>query len=146
LSVDGVFIAIGHMPDTSLFAGQLAMDGGYLRVRGGLDGNATETSRPGVFAAGDVADSVYRQAISDCTRSIPYSPFFAWDDVAFSSTERDRYLGKASFAAQYPAHGLPCERFTSAHANCRASLGAGAVGYSLLRSGLSPPILCQLIP
>ncbi len=64
LTVDGVFIAIGHTPNTSLFAGQLAMDGGYLRVRGGLAGNATETNIPGVFAAGDVADPVYRQAVT----------------------------------------------------------------------------------
>ncbi len=48
------------------------------------------------------------------------SPFIAWDDVAFSMAERDRHLGKASCAAQYPAHGLPCERFTSALASCRA--------------------------
>jgi thioredoxin reductase (NADPH) len=59
-----VFIAIGHAPNTQLFAGQLDMRGGYLTVKSGLDGNATATSIPGVFAAGDVADSVYRQAIT----------------------------------------------------------------------------------
>jgi len=64
LPVTGVFIAIGHAPNTGLFAGQLDMRGGYLKVHSGTDGNATATSIPGVFAAGDVADSVYRQAIT----------------------------------------------------------------------------------
>jgi len=64
LAVDGVFIAIGHDPNTALFEGQLASDDGYLRTVGGLAGNATETSVPGVFAAGDVADPVYRQAVT----------------------------------------------------------------------------------
>jgi thioredoxin reductase (NADPH) len=62
LAVDGVFIAIGHQPNTDLFAGQLAMDGGYLITQGGRHGLATQTSLPGVFAAGDVQDSIYRQA------------------------------------------------------------------------------------
>jgi thioredoxin reductase (NADPH) len=64
LEVSGVFIAIGHTPNTGLFAGQLAMRGGYLTVRGGSDGDATATSVPGVFGAGDVQDHVYRQAIT----------------------------------------------------------------------------------
>jgi thioredoxin reductase (NADPH) len=64
LAVSGIFIAIGHTPNTELFRGQLAMQGGYLSVRGGSDGNATATSLAGVFAAGDVADHVYRQAIT----------------------------------------------------------------------------------
>ena len=65
LAVTGLFIAIGHTPNTQLFHGQLAMhEGGYLIVRSGIEGNATATSIPGVFAAGDVADHVYRQAIS----------------------------------------------------------------------------------
>ena len=64
LPLMGVFIAIGHQPNTQIFEGQLAMENGYLKVRGGLEGFATQTSIPGVFAAGDVADHVYRQAIT----------------------------------------------------------------------------------
>ena len=64
VAVKGVFIAIGHTPNTQLFEGQLDMAGGYLKVRGGSEGNATQTSIPGVFAAGDVADHVYRQAVT----------------------------------------------------------------------------------
>ena len=64
LSVHGVFIAIGHTPNTNLFADQLDINNGYLRVLSGVDGNATVTSIPGVFAAGDVMDHVYRQAVT----------------------------------------------------------------------------------
>jgi thioredoxin reductase (NADPH) len=64
IALDGVFIAIGHKPNTSLFDGQLDMKNGYIVVKSGIAGNATATSVPGVFAAGDVADQVYRQAIT----------------------------------------------------------------------------------
>ncbi len=64
IDLQGVFIAIGHKPNTDIFAGQLEMNGGYLVVQSGLHGNATQTSIPGVFAAGDVSDHIYRQAIT----------------------------------------------------------------------------------
>ncbi|KJU79121.1 thioredoxin reductase (NADPH) [Pseudomonas sp. NFACC19-2] len=64
LALAGVFIAIGHKPNTELFVGQLDMHDGYLKIKGGSEGNATATSIEGVFAAGDVADHIYRQAIT----------------------------------------------------------------------------------
>ena len=64
VTVDGVFIAIGHSPNTDIFKDQLEMQGGYIKVQSGLEGNATATSVAGVFAAGDVMDHVYRQAIT----------------------------------------------------------------------------------
>lgn len=64
LNTDGVFIAIGHNPNSSLFANQLEMNNGYIKVQGGSDGNCTATNIPGVFVAGDVADSIYQQAVT----------------------------------------------------------------------------------
>lgn len=64
LDVAGVFVAIGHSPNTAIFEGQLEMNHGYLKVNSGINGNATQTSTPGVFAAGDVMDQYYRQAIT----------------------------------------------------------------------------------
>ena len=64
LTVQGMFVAIGHKPNTDIFAGQLDMEGGYIKTLSGLTGNATATNIPGVFAAGDVQDHIYRQAIT----------------------------------------------------------------------------------
>jgi thioredoxin reductase (NADPH) len=64
IDLSGVFIAIGHTPNTDIFANQVDMEGGYIQINSGVEGNATATSIPGVFAAGDVADHIYRQAIT----------------------------------------------------------------------------------
>ncbi len=64
ITLDGIFVAIGHSPNTAIFDGQLEMKDGYLKTKGGADGFATQTSVPGVFAAGDVQDYIYRQAIT----------------------------------------------------------------------------------
>lgn len=64
IQVDGVFIAIGHKPNSDIFVGQLELNNGYVVINSGIEGNATQTSVPGVFAAGDIADHVYRQAIT----------------------------------------------------------------------------------
>ena len=81
LNVDGIFIAIGHSPNTALFAGQLDLDNAYITIQGGNHGNATQTSIPGVFAAGDVTDQTYRQAItsaaSGCMAALDAERFLA---------------------------------------------------------------------
>jgi thioredoxin reductase (NADPH) len=82
LSLGGVFIAIGHAPNTEIFKGQLDMnEAGYLTVHGGQHGNATQTSIPGVFAAGDVADHIYRQAITSAGTG------------CMAALDAERYLG-----------------------------------------------------
>lgn len=86
IAVDGIFIAIGHQPNTDIFTGQLEMDNGYLRVQGGSQGNATQTSIAGIFAAGDVADQIYRQAItsaaSGCMAALDAERFLAHNPLS----------------------------------------------------------------
>ena len=89
LAVTGMFLGIGHTPNTGLFEGQLDMANGYIIVQSGLDGNATATSVPGVFAAGDVADHVYRQAITSagtgCMAALDAEKFLAAQETGNSA-------------------------------------------------------------
>ena len=82
--VTGLFIAIGHTPNTALFDGQLSMNNGYIKIKAGLEGGATETSVSGVFAAGDVADQIYRQAVTSAGAG------------CMAALDAEKYLDKSS--------------------------------------------------
>jgi thioredoxin reductase (NADPH) len=91
IPLDGVFIAVGHQPNTQLFEGQLDMRGGYIVVKGGSEGEATATSVAGVFAAGDVADHVYRQAVTSAGTG------------CMSALDADKYLERIEAGHQVKA-------------------------------------------
>ncbi|AIJ06678.1 MULTISPECIES: thioredoxin-disulfide reductase [Edwardsiella] len=89
LAVSGLFVAIGHSPNTAIFDGQLALSNGYIQVQSGLNGNATQTSVPGVFAAGDVMDHIYRQAITSAGTG------------CMAALDAERYLDSLADAARH---------------------------------------------
>ncbi|MGL4195749.1 MAG: thioredoxin-disulfide reductase, partial [Edwardsiella piscicida] len=89
LAVSGLFVAIGHSPNTAIFDGQLTLNNGYIQVQSGLNGNATQTSVPGVFAAGDVMDHIYRQAITSAGTG------------CMAALDAERYLDSLADAARH---------------------------------------------
>jgi thioredoxin reductase (NADPH) len=97
LDLAGVFIAIGHSPNTGLFDGQLDMKNGYITIKSGIEGDATATSVPGVYAAGDVADQIYRQAITSagagCMAALDAEKFL---DALATVPEKDSEAGTAA--------------------------------------------------
>ena len=114
MALAGVFIAIGHKPNTDLFAGQLDMDNGYIVTKGGRHGQATETSIPGVFAAGDVQDQIYRQAVTSAATGCQ------------AARDAERYLDGLDQRADASASHAVLDVVSGADSPTAEAVGAGA--------------------
>ena len=114
VALAGVFIAIGHKPNTDLFAGQLDMDNGYIVTKGGRHGQATETSIPGVFAAGDVQDQIYRQAVTSAATGCQ------------AALDAERYLDGLDQLADASASHAVLDVVSGADSPTAEAVGAGA--------------------